>query len=537
MKKSVLTLLAATAPICAMAQTALDAYQLSQNDLRGTARYMSMGGAFTALGGDLSTLNQNPAGIGIYRSSEIGGTLNFDFQNTKSTGIGMSESSSQTKVSCNNFGYVGSVYTGSETMPFFTWGATYSRVASFDRVYKGGFSSINGSLSNYIADVTTAGKWSPADLNGYNMDQYNPFQQSAAPWMSILGFNSYMINPVGDSSYYNGLWDASKTSGQAHFDVRETGYVDEYSIDFGGNISDVVYWGVGFGISDLQYTSSTYYEEDLQNARIPDADATGVETGNGGFGLDSWKRVTGSGFNFKAGVIVRPINELRLGFAVHTPTYYNLSQEGWAQVDYGYSSGYSDTYQTDDGYNDYFEWKLRSPWRMMFGVAGVIGKQAIISADYEYRPYQSMNIKDRGGNEYTYMNDDVSTYYQASNIFRIGAEYRITPNWSLRAGYSFQSSPVKSSANDNTTPVDTFGPDETETTPSYAFDNTTYYVSGGVGYRYQNFYIDAAYVYKHRESTFHAYTPCTYNGTYTNAPSATITDGNSQLVLSLGFKF
>ena len=37
----------------------------------GTARFMSMGGAFTALGGDISTLSQNPAGIGVFRTSEM----------------------------------------------------------------------------------------------------------------------------------------------------------------------------------------------------------------------------------------------------------------------------------------------------------------------------------------------------------------------------------------------------------------------------------------------------------------------------------
>ncbi len=65
------------------AQSAIDAYSLSQGDLRGTARFMSMAGAFGALGGDLSTLNQNPAGIGVYRSSEIGVTVDFDMQSMK----------------------------------------------------------------------------------------------------------------------------------------------------------------------------------------------------------------------------------------------------------------------------------------------------------------------------------------------------------------------------------------------------------------------------------------------------------------------
>lgn len=48
-----------------------DALRYSQVFYNGTARFMSMGGAFTALGGDLSSLSQNPAGLGVFRSSEI----------------------------------------------------------------------------------------------------------------------------------------------------------------------------------------------------------------------------------------------------------------------------------------------------------------------------------------------------------------------------------------------------------------------------------------------------------------------------------
>ena len=108
MKRKILTAVAGALPMVIMAQGATDLYQLSQTELRGTARFMSMGGAFGALGGDLSTLNQNPAGIGVYRGSEIGVTLDIDIQGSKFTpNQGQSSTMSQTKVACNDFGYVG----------------------------------------------------------------------------------------------------------------------------------------------------------------------------------------------------------------------------------------------------------------------------------------------------------------------------------------------------------------------------------------------------------------------------------------------
>ena len=54
-------------PLAMMAQNAMDAYIVSSQQIKGTARYVSMGGAFTSLGGDPSSIVQNPAGIGVYR--------------------------------------------------------------------------------------------------------------------------------------------------------------------------------------------------------------------------------------------------------------------------------------------------------------------------------------------------------------------------------------------------------------------------------------------------------------------------------------
>lgn len=533
MNKKLLSILTLTLPLWGSAQTAMDAFQLAQPGFRGSARFMSMGGAFTALGGDISTLNQNPAGIGVYRSNDISLTLDLNFQSSKAETPGLNMSKNSTQFNCNNFGYIGAVYTGSDIMPYFNWGASYARTASFDRRFKGQINNLNGSLSNLIGGYTTADGWTTGDLTDYEA-QYNPYMDSYAPWLSILGYNSYIINPVGSTTQYNGLWQDG-TTGSGAFDVEEKGYADEYSVNFGGNIMNTVMWGIGFGITDIDFRSSVYYEEDLDNARIPASDGNSTMTGSGGFGLDSWKHINGTGFNVKLGVIVKPINELRLGFAVHTPTWYSLNQEGWAAVDFGYSSGISGYTQTNDGYTDYFEWKLRTPWRIMFGVAGVIGTKGIISVDYEFRPMNKMSVKDNNGNEYTTITGDVETYYKAVNILRVGAEYRIDRNWSLRAGTSIQSSPTKTEANNGMEYIYTSGPDDTETTPSYTMDNTTVNGGIGVGYRYKNFYADLAYVHEIRKSTFHPYTSSSYYGA--NPTVASIKNNNNQIVLTAGFKF
>ena len=281
MKKSLIAGILATIPSALFAQNAIDAYSVSQTDLRGSARFMSMGGAFTALGGDISTLNQNPAGIGIYRSSDISATLDINMMSSKSTAAGMSNTENWTRVACNNFGYVGSINLGSEAMPFLNWGASYSRVASFDRRYGGSLGTLGSSYTNLVADFTSNDGIYPAEM--LPTSNFNPYQQNYispsgqtypyAPWSSILMYNSYGINPVSPgANEYSGLYNYNGTTGTGRYMVEEKGYIDEYSINFGGNIQNMVYWGLGFGITDIDYRSNTYYSEHLENANVPDAD-------------------------------------------------------------------------------------------------------------------------------------------------------------------------------------------------------------------------------------------------------------------------
>lgn len=544
MKKQILIAAASVVPLLAMSQTAVDAYQLSRYDLRGTARFMSMGGAFGALGGDLSTMNQNPGGIGVYRKSEVGFTLDINMQSTNTLSTIASVKDNQTKAQVNNVGYIGSAYTGSDLMPFFNWGFSYGRTTSFNRRYKGSV-DMNNSLSNYIAGYTTKEGWNSDYLTN---DESNYWDRDHAPWMSILAYNSFMINPVSGTNQYNGLW-GNGTYGVSDFDVEEKGFIDEYEINLGGNFANTVYWGIGIGINDIEYQRSVYYEEYLQNAKIPVVGSDGQivsgppttttdDKGNlqdVGFGLDSYKHISGTGFNFKAGVIFKPINELRLGLAVHTPTYYNLTESSKAIVDYGY--GYTDRPLTP-GYVQtpvyVTDWKLRTPWRLIASAATVIGAKAIISADYEYRPYQSMTVKDGYGDNYTDVCNDVKDYYKAANILRLGAEYRVSDNFSVRAGYAFESTPTGKEVMNQELMVYTSNPDDTGTMPSYTLDNQTQYITCGVGYHYKSFYADAAYVHKSRKSEFSPYTPNEYTA---NPYTAEVKSNDNNIVLSIGFKF
>lgn len=530
MKKTLIALAAVSISAVASAQSAVDAYNLSQTELRGTARFMAMGGAFTALGGDLSTLNQNPAGIGVYRRSEIGVTLDISPRKITSETPTTKLDKSQTKAYCNNFGYVGTARLDG-ALRTFSWGASYNRIASFDRVYNVYDGNTASSLSNYIADYSR--NYSAGDMEfGSGVGGYNPYLDSDIDWLSILAYSSFMINP--DGSGYRGLFK-NNTIGDAYSQVRESGYIDEYAIDFGGNVEDVFYWGLGFGITDLSYNISQSYSESMENAYI--YTPQGMTSGDAGFDLRNYRSITGSGWNFKAGVILRPINEFRIGLAVHTPTWYSLQQSAYATTDFSYynpagsdvDNPISGSDYTEDSYYDF---RLHSPWKIMVGAAAVIGNSAIVSVDYERQAFGDMKVKSSDGYgiyyDNDYVNDDISAYYKATNIIRLGAEYRVTPSFSLRAGYSYASTNVKSEAADGAIEIFTAGMD-----PSYVMNKDTNTVSVGLGYKYKAFYIDGAYVYRGRKATYHAYT----NSQAGVAPKASLTDNTNSIVLSAGFKF
>lgn len=507
--------------LSAGAQGAMDLYTISQSDLRGTARFMSMAGAFGALGADLSTLNQNPGGIGVYRSSEVGITMGGVRKNVEMEGVKTSDSN----FNFDNVAYVGTFKTNIESAPSFSWGVSYTKALDFNRHINGTIVGIGNSMTNYVAS-SSAG-WKASEL-GAVQGGYDPYLKSNAPWISILAYNSYLINPnTSSEDSYVGLYK-DNTSGYAEMEIQESGHMNEYNASFGGNVKDMVYWGASIGISDLDYRLYSYYGESLGNARVPynSAGKTYLADGSAAWGMENYLRMSGAGVNFKMGVIVKPINELRIGFAFHTPTFFNIHSYYYASTSYEYRastsarSDISGTAETNAGYEGESEFDARTPWRVMGSVAGVIGGRAIISLDYERVMYGGMRTV-YNGMEDRDVAENVKTAYKASDIVRIGGEFKVTPQFSLRAGYSYQNSPYNSTLDEDVT---------AGTVMSYTVDNKIQHYTAGVGYRYKAFYADLAYVRTNRQSEYFGfYDP--------NAPTAAVKDTNNEVAVSIGFKF
>ena len=554
MKKKVFAFLLCGLPLMLNAQYAFDALQMSQTELRGTSRFQAMAGAFGALGGDLSTLSQNPAGIGVYRNSDLGITFGLDFNSSKA---GVTKTN-QTKFNVNNVGYVGVIRLDSETVPNINFGFTYNRLQSFNRHYTGGVSNIPTSMSNYIADefVNMQG-YTTYDL--YWEEGFNPYFDTrvpnsiSAPWIAVTTYDMEtnaggyvgIINGTeydNDHSSVQGLF-GDGTYGNAYYEIDERGHTDEYNIAFGGNISNKVYFGLDFGILDLDFRSNQLYEEELDNAYIM-ADDNDLFTSDiinentyADWGLYNYKHTEGTGVNFKLGLIWRPTQALRVGAAFHTPTYYHMRDTYWVSAAL---KAYEDDqllYRADKTSNESYAYSgsytISTPWRFMGSLAGVIGKYGIISLDYEYVANETMRIGDDRGNNYPDATEDMKSYFKPTHIIRIGGEYRVNPSWSLRAGYSYKTTQVEDGVDKYDFNINT----SQDVSPSYQYDNTVQNITCGVGYRYKSFYTDLAYVHRMRNSVYNAFSPINDDFGYEPNVSADVKDNNNCVSLTLGVRF
>ncbi len=397
------------------AQNADDALRYSQQFYTGTARFMSMGGAFTALGGDISSLSQNPAGIGVFRSSEISITPQL-FQ-IKST-AGFNGTNTSDHIYNFNMAQAGIVVNIIEN-------DSESGLISLNMGYS--FNKTN----NLNQSIIIEGISNNSSLADYWTDLAEGVLRENLTDEAFLAWDTWIIDSLpGFEDSYGTIYsnygdDPPSIYGQnTRRLVTYDGYIGEHAISAGINYSNNLFIGATLGISRLNYASKYEHLESTE-AVLPSQFEN--------FNYTYYYSNEGTGFGLKLGAIYRPLSILRLGFAFHSPTLYKINEYVYDNI----TSSFSDGGQYSSS-NDplRYSYALTTPFRVMAGAAIQLQKLALISADYEFIDYSTARFSDTGDDfSYDSRNAIIKSTLRAASNIRLGAELRFNRLY-LRGGYS-----------------------------------------------------------------------------------------------------
>ncbi|MBK0378702.1 OmpP1/FadL family transporter [Mucilaginibacter segetis] len=469
------------------AQYSQDAIRFSTGETGSTARIKGVGNAGTAVGGDLSSVSGNPAGLGFFTSSEL--SITPEYNNTKVNSTFLGQGSSDTK-SSGNLNHGAFVIYQQVNKPR---GA--DRTKGWLSVnYGGGYSRTN----NYYENINYFGTNNTSSINDYYADQANSFGTSQGTLArAALDHNLIDLydpaNPVYKSNAYPGVDQESS--------IIRSGGLSNLDFAVGGNYSNKFYIGLGVSFTNIRYNSLSRFYEDgtasvLENSIPTDRDY------NSAFTQDQVTK--GSGFNARLGVIFKPVEALRLGATITSPTWYNIDDSYSESLDTRLSNGNSYEYGPQ---NYSLNYNLRTPLKVAGGAAVFIKKYGFITGDIEYVDYSSAHLS---SNDSYYADDDnmnIKTLYQSTINAHIGAEARINSMFLLRGGYGIQGDPQK----------------------NYGGDIKT--VSGGIGLRFGAYYMDAAYTHSTGNKTIFPYEIGSLS------PGAQLDKITNNGYLTLGYRF
>ena len=459
MKKLVYTISILLITCSAFAQDLTDALRYSNYKISGTARSAAMGNAFGALGGDFTSLSINPAGIAVYRTGEFTFTPSFGKTSVDGTYLGSTSTDSKYNLGVDNIGYVSTIPTGSNSesgVVSFSFGLGFNKLGSFSMNSLAEGANSNNSILTYFSENMNANYYNILDKEDATLD----------PYYEKLAWDTYLVNRDDVAhEYYNDIKDNNYGQSQRK-STDHRGYINEYLLSLGANFNHKFYLGATVGIHDVySKENANLYEWDAKN-NIPYFND---------LNFDTYLRTTGSGFNVKIGAIYKPTENLRLGLAVHTPTFYKFHDEYNSSMS---ASTFDNGNPLSPDKAGVYDYEIETPMKAILSGAYVIGKSGLISVDYEIVDYSTAKLKNgSGGYNYVDENKTVQKAYKSVGNLHIGGEYRVNSSFSLRAGYENYPSAYKSSylnmANVNS-----------------SASNST--VSGGFGFRQGNVFFDAA---------------------------------------------
>lgn len=503
MKKYILAISAIISINCVNAQEIPDAIRLAQENLNGTARFRAMGGAFGALGGDLSAINVNPAGSVVFANNQAGGTLSSFNTKNDSDYFGSKTSQDDSSFDLNQAGavFIFEDRSGKSDWNKFSFALNYENTNNYDNsLFTKGTNPTN-SVANYFLSYAnpnaTQGGIYLSTLKDYYYEELNYADQQA-----FLGYQGYVINPTDETNLNNDTYFANNPGGNYYQEnsIVATGFNGKLTFNGAASYKDKLFFGLSLNSHFTDYVqSSRFYESNNNNA------TTGLR--NLTFGNDLY--TYGTGFSFNLGVIGKINKEIRAGLSYESPTWYKLNDEllqTLSSTGYNYGTpanpNLSSTTVDSNITMIYDPYKLRTPSKFTGSLAYIFGKKGLISIDYSIKDYSNTKFRDPYG-DFASVNNRMNDVLDTTGEIRIGAEYRIK-QFSLRAGHRSEESPYKN---------------------SWTIGSLKSY-SGGLGYNFGDTKVDLSYTYAKRISN-----PSFFEQGFTDAAKINLVNNNVSLTL------
>ena len=467
-------------PFAVNAQSEGDALRYSMLNFGGTARFSAMAGAYSAIGADLSTISTNPAGIGVYRKNEFTFTPSIFTKSSNTSYNGQSEKDFTNNFNISNLGVVFTHKPRNDGSgwKYVNFAFGLNRCDNFQNrtIIEG--NNANSSLMDIYCH----------DAQGLSLGNLDPYSTQMA-------FGTQLIDTISASHYSSNVPSGGILQRKS---IETQGAIQEWDFALGANYNNKLFIGGTIGFPHIRYKEQSVYRE---------MDKANISPNFNSFSLNEDLTTTGSGVNFKFGLIYVPIDidmvKIKLGAAVHTPTYYTMHDDWKSTMTSNFDNGTSNSVNSPQGSFDY---TLTTPMRGIGSIAIQLFQRATISADYEYANYSTAHL-DSKGDDFIDQNDSIQSNYKAAGNLKIGAEVALGL-FSLRCGYAIYGSPYISGSNSGKKTA----------------------ISAGFGIIDKKYFLDFAYVYSKSDVSYYLYN-------YANMNAASVKNTSGNFLLTLGFKF
>jgi hypothetical protein len=498
------------------AQEPADALRYSWLTQSGTARQQAIGGAMGSLGGEISSTFVNPAGLGFYKTYDFVITPGFNFLKNKSSYLGRTEADNKSNLAFGTTGFVFGEGTNDKTKKGNRGSAfalAINRTGSFasNILYRG---------------VNTQSSYSQKFLEEIhnNNDKDANSVASNYPFGTSLAFNTYWIDTIaggtsGNYQFQSRAVPLLATGGLLQQQqIYNKGGITELALAGAGNFNDKLYVGGTLGIPFLHYTRDASFTE-----ADPTTDMNNFDYANFSETLET----KGIGLNLKAGLIYKPVEYLRLGFAIHSPSFFSMTDKYQASVTTNtenYQGALTQSSETfTGGTTSDFKYMLTTPYKLIASasyvlreVEDVTKQKGFITADVEFINYKASsfspdaNNNDQSTKDYLKsLNKAIDNAYKGAINLRVGGELKFTTVM-VRLGAAYYGNPYKNLAGEK---------------------GSRLQLTGGLGYRNKGMFIDLAYVQNINKDY-----NIPYRLQYAPNVGATIKGMGGNAVLTVGFK-